>query len=405
MIEEYSGNSFRCEFDLIEAANARNIQKFTSGKIDQFEKRIKSEIDPNKYQSISQFLFIAGNFFDAKSTFIHEYNLKQSRLDSLRLSSDYILFNFLVKSIKIIHNSFANKAVEKQPVSKTLLEKFFLKLKEHSILEDLLLKEDKEQPQDTPSKIVNCYYLMYEALTSDGDKAAYDKFKSYLMDNIELLSGYEIQDINNCRNNCAIFLKASDAEVARETLEWYKFLEKKNILLLRSGLIYNNLMLTVVNYSIKLKEIAFAEEFLNKYAGRLPAESRDNTYNYCMAMIHFGKGEFGKSLEWLSKISDEKMIRKYIMKKLYLRIYYELNDYESFLYAFDTFAHFQKRNKLTNEARAMVFRNFGNNIRSLFKLRNSYDKFEAMKLRKETSKEIWFTEKLDEIEKVKKVKS
>lgn len=91
-----------------------------------------------------------------------------------------------MKSIKIIHNSFANAAVEKMPVSKTLLEKFFLKLKEHSILEDLLLKEDKEQPQDTPSKIVNCFYLMYEALTSDGDKAAYDKFKSYLMDNIEI---------------------------------------------------------------------------------------------------------------------------------------------------------------------------------------------------------------------------
>ena len=400
LIEQYSGESFRCELDLIEAANSRNIQKFTSGKIDQFEKKIKSEIDPNKYQSINQFLFIAGNYHDAKSTFIHENDLKQNRQDYLRLSSEYFLFNFLIRSFKIIHNSFANEAVEKKPVSKTLLENFFLKLKEHSILEDLLLKENKDQ--DTPSKIVNCFYLMYEALTSDGDKAAYDKFKSYLMENIALLSGYDIQNLNNCRHTCAIFLKASDTEVARETLEWYKFLEKKNILLLRSGLIPNNLMLTVVNYSVKLKDTVFAEEFLNRYAARLPADSRENTYNYCTAMIHFGKGEFGKSLEYLSKISDEKMIRKYILKKLYLRIYYELNDYESFLYAFDAFAHFQKRNKLTNETRAMAFNNFSNNIKSLFKLRNSYDKFDARKLRKQTGDEIWFTEKLDEIEKVKR---
>ena len=166
LLEQYSGDSFRCELDLIEAANNRNIQKFTSSKIDQFEKRIKSEINPNKYQSITQFLSVTGNFFDANSTFIHEYNLKQSRLDYLRLSSDFTLFNFLVKSIRIIHNSFANKAVEKQPVRKTLLEQFFLKLKEHSILEDLLLEENKVL--DTPSKIVNCYYLIYETLTSNG---------------------------------------------------------------------------------------------------------------------------------------------------------------------------------------------------------------------------------------------
>ncbi|MBK6877824.1 MAG: hypothetical protein IPG99_15565 [Ignavibacteria bacterium] len=88
-------------------------------------------------------------------------------------------------------------------------------------------------------------------------------------------------------------------------------------------------MSNVINYSIQLNETAFAEEFLNRYAGKLPAESRDNTYNYCMAMIHFSRKEFGKSLECLSKISDEKLIRKYFLKKLYLKIYYELNDYES----------------------------------------------------------------------------
>lgn len=71
LLEQYSEDSFRCEFDLIEAANSRNIQKYTSGKIDQFEKRVKREIDPNKYSSISQFLSIAGSYHDAKSTFIH----------------------------------------------------------------------------------------------------------------------------------------------------------------------------------------------------------------------------------------------------------------------------------------------------------------------------------------------
>ena len=43
LLEQYSGETLRCELDLIEAAFNRNIQKFTFGKMDQFEKRLKME--------------------------------------------------------------------------------------------------------------------------------------------------------------------------------------------------------------------------------------------------------------------------------------------------------------------------------------------------------------------------
>jgi len=400
LLEHYSEDSYRCEYDLIEAANSRNIQRFTSGKIDQFEKRVRSEIDPNKYSMIDDLLYITTNFYYAKSSFIQEYNLKQDREDSLRLASEHSLHYFFINSFKLIHNTFAHEVQGNRPVSKTLLEKFFLKLEEHSILEDLLLNDNKDQ--DKLTKIVTCFYLMYRALTSDGDKASYDKFKSYLRENIKLFSAFELQNLNNCRNTCAINLKTPGSNGAKESLEWHKLLMEKNLFLQRNGLITTPVMSNVINYSIQLNETAFAEEFLNRYAGKLPAESRDNTYNYCMAMIHFSRKEFGKSLECLSKISDEKLIRKYFLKKLYLKIYYELNDYESFIYAFDTFAHFKKRNRLTNEARAMAFSNFGNKVRSLFKLRNSFNEYESEKLRKDVLTNLnkdqnWFIEKIKAI--------
>lgn len=47
LIEQYTGNSLQCEYDLIEAANDRNIPKYTSTKIDQFGKRIKNGINPD----------------------------------------------------------------------------------------------------------------------------------------------------------------------------------------------------------------------------------------------------------------------------------------------------------------------------------------------------------------------
>lgn len=401
LLEHYAGDSYRCDYDLIEAANHRNIQTFTSIKINQFEKRARSEIDPNKYSMIDDLFYVTANFFYAKSSFIKEYELKQEREESLRLASDNLLYYFLVNSFKLIHNTIAHEVQGHRPVSNSILEKLFLNLEEHSILEDLLLNENKGQ--DKLSKIVICFYLMYKALISDGDKAGYERFKTYLRENIDLFSAFELQNLNNCRITCAINLKTPDTSGAKESIEWYKLLMEKNLFLQRNGLITTPVMSNVINQSIKLNETAFAEEFLNRYAFKLPADSRENTYNYCMAMIHFSRKEFGKSLECLSKISDEKLIRKYFLKKLYLKIFYELNDYESFKYAFDTFTHFKKRNKLTNEARTMAFDNFGNNLRILFKLRNSFDKFESEKLRKSVltilnKDQNWFIEKLNEIE-------
>ena len=400
LLEHYSEDSYRCEYDLIEAANSRNIQRFTSGKIDQFEKRVRSEIDPNKHSRIEDYLYITSNYYYAKSSFIQEYNLKHEREDSLRLASDHLFFYFLANSFKLIHNTFAHEVQGNRPVSKTLLDTFFTKLRDNSILEDILLKENEFK--DNLSKIVICFYLMHKALTSDGDGAEYEKFKSYLQENIYLFSAIELQNLNNCRLTCSINLRTPNENSAKESLEWYKFLMERNILFQRNGLITTSVMSNVVNYSVKLNETGFAEEFLKKYACKLPDESRDNTYNYCMAVILFSNGEFGKSLECLSQISDEKLLRKYFLKKLYLKIYYELSDYESFVYAFDTFSHFKRRNKLANESRAITFDNFGNYIRRLFKLRNSYDKFESEKLRKDVvtnlnKEQSWFIEKIKEI--------
>lgn len=397
LLEQYFKDTFRSDYDLIEAANNRNIQKFTAGKIDQFEKRVKHESDPNKYSIIEDLLYVMANYNYAKSSFIHEYELKHDREESLRLASQYHLYYFLINSFKLIHNTVANEVQGHPRAGRTILEDFFAKLEEHSILEGLLMND--RQDQDELGKAVTCFYRMYKALISGGDRVVYDRFKSHLRENVQLLSATELQNLNNCRITCAINLKTPALNHTRESLEWYKLLMEKGLLLQRNGLITIGTMVNVINFSVNLNETEFAEEFLNQYAGQLPADSRDNTYNYCIAVIHFARKEYGKSLERLSGISDEKLIRKYFVKRLYLKIYYELNDYESFVYAFDTFSHFKKRNKLTNEARAVAFNNFGNYIRRLFKLRKSYSKFEAEKLRKEAGNQNWFVEKLDELEK------
>lgn len=401
LLEHYSRDSFRSEYDLIEAANDRNIQSYTSKKIGQFEKRVEKEIAPDRYSIIEDLLYVSGNFNYAKSSFIHEYDLKSGREESLRLAAENLLFYFLITSFKLIHNAHAHEVQGNRLSERTILEKLFLKLKETSVLDDLLTDESRKE--DKLSRIVYCFYLMYKALTSDGDPGEYDRYKTYLRNNVELFSSFELQNLNNCRITCAIKLRSPNTSNARESLDWYKFLMERNILLQRNGLITVSTMSNLVRYALNLNESALAEEFLMRYSRKLPEDSRDNTFQYCMAMIHFSRGEFGKSLECLTRIKDEKLLRKYFVKKLQLKVFYELNEYDSFLYAFDSFAHFKKRNKLPNDARVVAFNNFGNGIKRLFKLRNSFEKYESEKFRRDvlissTGERSWFIQKINEIE-------
>lgn len=402
LLEKYSESTLLTEYDLIEALGGRNIQKIALAKIEQFGKKLETELEYNEYSSIDDYLIIASNFNFAKENFIHIYNLKSDKGEPIRLASDYIFYFFLIQSFKLINNTLSHELQGNNAIEKTLPEKILLKLEENSFLEQLLTTENKNP--DKLNKIIICFYYMYKAISSNGNIDAYNKFISFLKENIDIFSGFELQNLNNCRQVCLSNLKLPYLGSAKESLDWSKFLIEKGALLERNGLLTHFSMSNLVSNAVALNEIEFAEKFVEEYSGKLPVDYRNNSYNYCLAVINFGKGDYGRSLAFLSNIRNEKLMLKYQSKKIYLKIYYELNDYESFLYAFDSFKHFKKRNKLSNETRAISYNMFGESVKSLFKLRNSFDKFESVKLRKDILNNInkdksWLLEKLDELEK------
>lgn len=401
LLEKYLKNSYQREYDLIETLGSRNIRKLTLSKIDQFEKKVKSELEQNKYSAIDDYLLTTSHFNYTKEGFINIYNLKLDKSEPIRLASEYLLYYFLIQSFKLINNTLSHELQGNPSMEKTLLEKFFMKLEEHSILEDLL--SEKDINPDKLSRIVNCFYYMYKAISSGGNTESYNRFKTAFKDNIDIFSGFELQNLNNCRTVCLTNLKIPYAGAAKEGLEWFKFLMEKGALRERNGLVTHSTMSNLVSYAVSLKETEFAEKFVEKYYHMLPEDSRENTYNYCRSILNFGKGEFGKSLEHLSRIRNEKLMLKYNVKKIYMKIYYELNDYESFVYAFDSFAHFKKRNKLASESKALKFNKFGVCVKALFKLRNAFSQFESDELRRDilnniVTEKTWLLEKLDELE-------
>jgi len=105
----------------------------------------------------------------------------------------------------------------------------------------------------------------------------------------------------------------------------------------------------------------------------------------------------------LSKIQKETGLLKYLQKNLYMKIYYELNDYESFICSFDAFKHFIKRKNILDDEKGLAISKFSDHIKILFKLREKFNKFELEQLKIDVNEyrflnHTWLISKIDELE-------
>ena len=71
---------------------------------------------------------------------------------------------------------------------------------------------------------------------------------------------------------------------------------------------------------------------MKEYSHRLAPENKDSCIAYANAEICFANGDFNTSLENITKTDVVYFDMKLSIKALQIMNYYELNDYDSFLY-------------------------------------------------------------------------
>ncbi len=122
-----------------------------------------------------------------------------------------------------------------------------------------------------------------------------------------------------------------------------------------------------------------------------------------MAYLHYAKREFASALELINKINFDLTSFKFELKNLQLILFYEINDFDSLLYALDSYRHYASNNRFVSEAgRKKIFR-FINYLNSLYKLSEKPDnmKIELLKeniLNDTLITKYWLLEKIEELE-------
>ncbi|MBE2256192.1 MAG: hypothetical protein IAE65_08330 [Ignavibacteria bacterium] len=112
-----------------------------------------------------------------------------------------------------------------------------------------------------------------------------------------------------------------------------------------------------------------AKWYLDTYKNKINSEDKESISNHLNALISFGLKNYDEALKYLEMASYNGINDKWLVKNLFLKIYFETGEYERFNYVADSIRHLIKDNNVWNENITSPIRNFINLTDRVFKIK------------------------------------
>lgn len=179
-----------------------------------------------------------------------------------------------------------------------------------------------------------------------------------------------------------------------------KLVEKK--LLIQDGVVDPGWFRGIFFKAFNAGEIDFAEKFIEDHKALIIGKDKESIIRHAYANIAVFRKDYDKALEHLSHASYQHLNDKWLVKQMYLKIYFEQNDFEKFSYVTDSMKHLIKEEGVWNEHLIVPIRNFINFLTKVFRAKLKEIEISSEELKNEIlhSKIIarkWLLEKIDEL--------
>ena len=234
-----------------------------------------------------------------------------------------------------------------------------------------------------PSIIV--YYKVYQLITTKNSDFYYD-----LINVMEINGAYfpltEQQFLYNfLQNFCIEQINKGVGLFMKNLFELYKILLNKEILIdddFLSEWRYKN----IVTVGLRLKEMDWVLNFIEKYKDRLEPSCKENAYRFNLANFYYSNNELEKVLSLLVQVEYSDL--RYLLgsKSILLRTYYSLGEYDALVSLADAFKQYVQRNKLMSDFRRNGFFNLVKFTKRSFQIKNKLSFTSKEKIQKEIEK-------------------
>lgn len=270
-----------------------------------------------------------------------------------------------------------------------------------SFFEQILGYLENHSFEEIPA--IHLYYRLLLLLRDEKDEY-YEELKDLLGKYGENLPVIEIRQIYT-----AIFnylnkkLKSGQGKYLQDIYELYKLMFERSILI-ENGFINNQINFrNALIAGLRLGELEWAEEFIEKYSPLLAPLNRENWVNYSLAELQFHKKNYKETLNYLLSFEFQDAYNYAEHKTLLARTYYELEEDEPLFALTHAFRIYLIRDTNIAEHFTKTYHNFIRILNKLAKVRFDPDG-NVGNIRQELtelqyiSNRKWLLEKMGELE-------
>lgn len=377
LIQDRRNNKIATKLLLSEIYRKRKLEKSYFSTVKKTEKLISNHSKRNAayYQNLLDFQMEQ-----------MEFKMATKRTDGLQFQeiSDTWDILYLIQKLRHVCAQLSHQSIFKQDYN-------------FGLLSDLVKTIEQKKYIEVPA--IAMYYYCYRFLTEEFSFDFFQKFREQLTNYRHHFSKRELQDPYRLAINfCIRKLNTGEKFFIEEGLKLYKEGLAEGILL-ENGFLprfsYNNM----IAMAILLEEFDWVENFIETSSELLAVKYRKSTISFNLARLEYTRKNYGAAMLHLQKAEYKDLVNNLIGKSILMKIYYELEEYDSLFSHLDSFQIFIRRREVSDFHR----KNFMNIIRIVKKLVSlpELDKKAKKQLREEIVTEEVLTEREWLLEKLK----
>ena len=364
------------------------------------------------HTEIKKDIFFSGqsllNQFSSRKLETH-FNKKHKRMNEIVLASDiinnqYFLKRHLQKKAKRRFYEYTKPLGRREEYFKEFadetdlfvkysvlkLMKYFVIMKcdqdylnypfDYSFLQKLIEYIKEKQYTEYPIFEIFMNLLVLEEKPFDED--LFEKTKLLFYNNLKLIEKEDaILVINELYNLATRYFYSGKFKFVNVPFEIVKEMIKHEIFPLEDGYMAERQYLDTVYTALSARENGWAENFINEFKLKLNPKVRNNAFNYSISLMEMMKENYHKALEGFAKVRVDDFYYYMRIKYNKLRIYFELEEYETIFIEIDAFKHYLSANKVIPadiRIRASKFLSFFNRLVKA-RINSDYAEIELLK--------------------------
>jgi hypothetical protein len=192
---------------------------------------------------------------------------------------------------------------------------------------------------------VTVYLHAYRALQPAATADDFEKLKARLAEHAARFTTEEIRGLYLLAiNACIRRMNTGQRAYIREAFELYRA-ALENDFLLENGVLSGYTYRNILRLAAALDEHAWAEAFLEQYRPALHARERDNLYRYNRAFLYFQQHDYARAMPLLRQVDFDDPLHNLDARRLLLRSYYELGEWDALDSLVQSFAAYLRRQK------------------------------------------------------------